>query len=120
MLEQRMYLIPFNTAGITVLDFGLFPTMTVYQADVIPLFPDPYPISEGQQQPNWKYCTGVLANGNIYLIPSHANYVSKHNPNTDTFSTIDMSAYHDYMGGSGSIVRESSSTSMSAGYALQT
>ena len=99
------------------------PTSTVYHADVMPDSLAPTGPNDSVLRPAavlWKYCTGIIANEHIYLIPSNANAVGKYNPKTDTFSTIDMSAYRDYLLPDGSVAREPAGDSMSMGYALQT
>jgi streptogramin lyase len=126
MFEQKMYLIPFNAGGITVLDFGLcnedaiacaaLPTMTVYQAEALP---DLSPPGGHSSTADWKYSAAIFVNEHIYLVPASADAVGKYNPKTNMFSTIDMTAYRDYLLPDGTVTREPSSASMSKGYALR-
>ena len=126
MYEQKMYLIPSAAGGIGVLDFGLcdkgaiacaaLPTMTVYQADALP---DLSPPGGDSSTADWKYSAAIFVNEHIYLVPASADAVGKYNPKTNMFSTIDMTAYRDYLLPDGSVAREPSSASMSKGYALR-
>jgi len=102
----------------------IIPVTTVikYQSGVIMDALDP----RGPRDPTyllppgwWKYCTGIFTNEHIYLIPSNANAVGKYNPKTDTFSTIDMSAYRDFLLPDGTVGREPAAWNMAMGYALQ-
>jgi len=95
------------------------PTSTTYQADVI-LPSVATAMTTDERWPNWKYRAEIASGDNIYLIPTSENHIGKYNPNTDTFSKIDMTAYRDYLLQDGSVFREPITNSMSTGYALAT
>ena len=96
------------------------PTLTKYLENIMPDASSAFTLETSPIVPFWKYAEGILVNGNIYLIPTSANAVGKFNPATLEFSTIDMSAYRDYLLADGTVFREPAADGMAQGYALRT